>query len=95
MAGFSKKPPLQVHHRSASIVSIHVNPSHVGCGQGYVDWFRSSAPNPNVLTGAIVGGPDINDSFFDLRNVSSQSEPTTYINAAFVGVIAKFACHKP
>ncbi|KAG0602002.1 hypothetical protein M758_11G153800 [Ceratodon purpureus] len=94
MAGFGKNPPLQVHHRSASIVSIHTNPNHVACGQGYVDWFPSSEANPNVLTGAIVGGPNTNDGFLDFRNVSSQSEPTTYINAIFVGVIAKFASLK-
>nr|XP_024360691.1 endoglucanase 18-like [Physcomitrium patens] len=90
MAGFGRNPPVQFHHRGASIASIRVSPEHVGCGQGYVDWFHSNNPNPNVLTGAIVGGPNSADNFTDFRNVSSQTEPTTYINAAFVGVIAKF-----
>ncbi|KAE8683879.1 Endoglucanase 18 [Hibiscus syriacus] len=38
--------------------------------------------------GAIVGGPDSKDRFKDLRSDYSHSEPTTYINAAFVGAVA-------
>lgn len=94
MAGFGRTPPLQVHHRSASIVSIHDDPTQVGCGQGFVDWYSKDQPNPNVLIGAIVGGPDNADGFADLRNISSQTEPTTYVNAAFVGLVAKFLDHK-
>lgn len=62
----------------------------MGCGQGLYERYRSDQPNPNELTGAIVGGPDIVDGFQDLRNVFSYTELTTYINAAFVGLVAKF-----
>lgn len=89
MAGFGPKYPTQVHQRSASIISIHESPLHVGCGQGFVDWFPSDNPNPNVLVGAIVGGPDINDNFKDSRRDSSCTEPTTYINSGFVGLLAR------
>ena len=43
------------------------------------------------FVGAIVGGPNSNDGFSDLRNHSEYSEPTTYINAIFIGVHAKFS----
>ncbi|KAG0616181.1 hypothetical protein M758_5G096500 [Ceratodon purpureus] len=93
MAGMGINPPMQVHHRSAAIVSIHEDPTTVGCGQSLYESFRRDQPNPNELIGAIVGGPDIVDGFQILRNVSSYTEPTTYINAAFVGLIAKFVAH--
>ena len=47
-----------------------------------------SPSNPNQHVGAIVGGPDSNDQFHDQRSDYSHSEPTTYINAAFVGAVA-------
>lgn len=89
MAGFGPKYPTQVHQRSASIISIHESATHVGCGEGFVNWFHSPSPNPNVLVGAIVGGPDINDAFRDCRQESTGTEPTTYINAPFVGLLAR------
>jgi hypothetical protein len=91
MAGFGTRYPNQVHHRSASIPSIHTSPTRVVCGEGFVSWFPSSNPNPNVLTGAIVGGPNRNDVFDDSRRDSSCTEPTTYINSGMVGLLAKLS----
>ncbi|KAK0586949.1 hypothetical protein LWI29_015006 [Acer saccharum] len=88
MAGFGSKYPLQVHHRGASIPSIKAHPAKVGCNDGHSIYYSSSKPNPNTHVGAIVGGPDSNDQFKDLRSDYSHSEPTTYMNAAFVGSVA-------
>ncbi|XP_071916835.1 endoglucanase-like [Coffea arabica] len=88
MVGFGSKYPTQLHHRGASIPSIHVLPAEVGCNDGSSTWYSSSKPNPNIHEGAIVGGPNSNDQFNDLRSDYSHLEPTTYMNAAFVGSVA-------
>ncbi|XP_073051118.1 endoglucanase 20-like [Primulina eburnea] len=88
MVGFGNKSPSQLHHRGASIPSIHTHPAKVSCNQGYSDWYSSSKPNPNTHIGAIVGGPNSNDEFTDSRSDYSHLEPTTYMNAAFVGSVA-------
>ncbi|KAF7139055.1 hypothetical protein RHSIM_Rhsim07G0087500 [Rhododendron simsii] len=88
MVGFGSKYPLQLHHRGASIPSSQAYPAKVGCNDGYSTWYSSSKPNPNTHVGAIVGGPDSNDHFNDLRSDYSHLEPTTYMNAAFVGSVA-------
>ena len=52
---------------------------------------HSPTPNPNLLVGAVVGGPDLNDMFPDQRSDHEQSEPATYINAPLVGALAYLA----
>jgi hypothetical protein len=89
MVGYGQKYPHKIHHRGSTLPSINVNPKHIGCRDGN-KYFQSSTPNINVLIGAIVGGPAENDSFQDSRYNVPQSEPTTYINAPFVGVLAYF-----
>ncbi|KAL6502369.1 hypothetical protein OROHE_024647 [Orobanche hederae] len=88
MVGFGTKYPTKLHHRGASIPSIRTHPAKVGCSDGYSTWYYSSKPNPNTHVGAIVGGPDSNDKFTDSRTDFSHAEPTTYMNAAFVGSVA-------
>ncbi|GLT78176.1 hypothetical protein SLA2020_497210 [Shorea laevis] len=88
MVGFGSKYPLQLHHRGASIPAIREHPAKVSCGGGYSSYYSSNKPNPNTHVGAIVGGPDSNDHFNDERSDYSHSEPTTYLNAAFVGAVA-------
>ncbi|KAG8375021.1 hypothetical protein BUALT_Bualt10G0056200 [Buddleja alternifolia] len=88
MVGFGSKSPTQLHHRGASIPSIKTHPAKVGCKDGYSTWYSSSRPNPNTHVGAIVGGPNSNDQFTDSRSDYSHLEPTTYMNAAFVGSVA-------
>lgn len=90
MVGFGGKYPTQLHHRGSSIPSIRTSPAKVGCNEGFSAWYSSSKPNPNTHIGAIVGGPDSNDQFTDSRSDYSHAEPTTYINAAFVGAAAAF-----
>ncbi|KAL3818019.1 hypothetical protein ACJIZ3_003924 [Penstemon smallii] len=88
MVGFGNKYPTQLHHRGASIPSIYNHSAKIGCNDGYSTWYTSSKPNPNTHVGAIVGGPNSNDQFTDSRTDYSHLEPTTYINAAFVGSVA-------
>lgn len=88
MVGFGSQYPEHLHHRGASIPSIHVMPNKVGCNEGYSEWYNNNSANPNVHVGAVVGGPDSNDQFNDVRSDYSHLEPTTYINAPLVGCLA-------
>lgn len=88
MVGFGSQYPQHLHHRGASIPSIQVMPNKVGCNEGYSDWYNANSRNPNVHVGAVVGGPDSNDQFNDVRYEYSHLEPTTYINAPLVGCLA-------
>ncbi|XP_073306220.1 endoglucanase 1-like [Primulina huaijiensis] len=90
MVGFGQRYPLRIHHRGSSLPSVHDHSAHIGCGDGF-QYLYSSSPNPNVLVGAIIGGPDNRDNFWNDRNNYQQSEPATYINAPFVGVLAFFS----
>lgn len=51
-------------------------------------FFSSKAQNPNLLVGAVVGGPNRNDTYFDDRQKRGQSEPKTHINAVWAGLLA-------
>ncbi|KAF3632229.1 Endoglucanase 20 [Capsicum annuum] len=88
MVGFGNKYPTQLHHRASSLPSIYNHPARVGCNDGYSSWYSINNPNPNTHVGAIVGGPNSGDQFVDSRSDYSHSEPTTYMNAAFVGSVA-------
>lgn len=89
MVGYGSNYPQQVHHRASSIVSYKVSRSFVTCTGGYSTWYSSKGSDPNVLHGALVGGPDQNDNFADERNNYEQTEPATYNNAPIVGVLAR------
>ncbi|KAL3641503.1 Beta-glucosidase cel3A [Castilleja foliolosa] len=90
MVGYGTNYPKRIHHRGSSLPSKNVRPQSFGCDGGR-SFFYSPNPNPNMLTGAIVGGPNKNDFFADERTDYSHSEPATYINAAIVGPLAYFA----
>lgn len=90
MVGFGDKYPQQPHHRAASIPSIAALPQKVQCGQGF-SYYNSKSPNPNVATGAIIGGPDQNDNLNDVRSNYQAMEPTTYINSPIIGILAVLA----
>ncbi|KAJ8632987.1 hypothetical protein MRB53_026323 [Persea americana] len=91
MVGFGSNYPQKVHHRGASIISIKKDPTQVTCKGGFNDWFNKNEPNPNVLYGAIVGGPDANDAYNDERTDFQQGEPSTVNTAPLIGVLAKIA----
>ncbi|KAJ4803775.1 Endoglucanase [Rhynchospora pubera] len=90
MVGFGSHYPLRVHHRGSSLPSFHSHPGHISCNDGF-QYLHSNSPNPNLLVGAVLGGPDNKDSFSDNRDNYQQAEPATYINAPFVGALAFFA----
>ena len=91
MVGYGARFPQRIHHRGASMPSVAAHPAHIGCQEGFSGYFYVGGANPNVLVGAVVGGPDQHDAFPDERGDYDRSEPTTYTNAALVGCLAYFA----
>ncbi|KAI3971329.1 hypothetical protein MKX01_008173 [Papaver californicum] len=90
MVGYGNKFPTRIHHRASSVPSLDQHPQQMHCHDG-TPYFQTSNPNPNLLIGAVVGGPDIMDQFANSRQDFSESEPTTYINAPLTGAFAYFA----
>ena len=81
MVGFGPNFPRRPHHAGASCpVNIQQK-----CDSSY---FYRDAPNPIVLHGAIVGGPDQNDNFNDQRDDYVQNEVSLNYNAGVQGLIA-------
>ncbi|KAH9652031.1 Endoglucanase 11 [Citrus sinensis] len=89
LVGYGSKFPQRMHHRGGSTVSYKQDQGFIGCTQGYDDWFKRLDPNPNVVVGALVGGPDEKDQFRDERSNFVQTEACTYNTATLVGVFAK------
>ncbi|KAL5075579.1 hypothetical protein RYX36_014563 [Vicia faba] len=83
LVGYGDKFPVQVHHRSAS---IPWDKRHYNCNDGKT-WLNSKKPNPQVLLGAMVGGPDTNDNFIDQRSNQMFTEPTIASNAGLVAAL--------
>ena len=72
MVGFGHQYPTQVHHRSAS---TPWDGKYYSCHDGD-KWLQSKDPNPNILVGAMVGGPDRFDKFVDQRDNPKFTEPS-------------------
>ncbi|GJW36109.1 endoglucanase 5 [Tanacetum coccineum] len=89
MVGYGQKYPTHVHHRGASIASVSVLHSVVGCVQGFDAWYRRPQVDPNIVYGGLVGGPDKNDNYDDDRSNYEQSEPTMSGTAPLIGLFAK------
>ncbi|OAY37446.1 endoglucanase 5 [Manihot esculenta] len=89
LVGYGPQYPVHVHHRGSSIASIFALHSAVECVQGFETWYRRPQGNPNVIHGALVGGPDQNDNFSDDRSNYEQTEPTLSGNAPLVGLFSK------
>jgi mlo protein len=83
VVGYGKRYPKHVHHRAASIPKDGVKYT---CTGGY-KWRDSRNPNPHVLTGAMVGGPDKFDRFQDVRSNYNDTEPTIAGNAGLVAAL--------
>ncbi|XP_020598813.1 endoglucanase 23-like [Phalaenopsis equestris] len=92
MVGYGDRYPQRIHHRGSSLPSIINHPQVIACKEGTI-YFNTSNPNPNLLIGAIVGGPGEDDVYEDDRADFRKSEPTTYINAPLVGVLAYFVAN--
>jgi hypothetical protein len=88
LVGYGARFPARVHHRAASIVPYKHSKEFIGCAQGFDDWFIRKGGNPNVVVGAIVGGPDRRDRFRDQRENYMQTEACTYNTAPMVGMFA-------
>ncbi|UJR38030.1 hypothetical protein I4U23_030712 [Adineta vaga] len=78
--GFGYNSPQRPHHRSSSCPSK----------PAVCDWnsYNSPSPNPQVLIGALVGGPDKNDNYDDNRNDYIKNEVATDYNAGFQSAVA-------
>ncbi|VFQ98298.1 unnamed protein product [Cuscuta campestris] len=55
MVGYGVNYPKHVHHRGSSLPSVKDHPAFIGSD---FDALNSPNPNPNLLVGAVVGGPD-------------------------------------
>ena len=77
------KFPRHVHHRGASIPN---DDKHYSCIEG-CKWRDNPNRNPNNITGAMVGGPNGFDQFYDLRNNNSYTEPTLAGNAGLFAAL--------
>lgn len=82
VVGYGKKYPTHVHHRGASMP----NNIKYSCKDGF-QWLSSGKPNPNIIMGAMVGGPDRFDKFQDERTKYSYTEPTLAGNAGLVAAL--------
>ena len=89
IVGYGQMYPLHVHHRGASIASISVLRSFVGCVEGFETWYHRAEANPNIIYGGLVGGPGNNDDFSDDRSNYEQTEPTISGCAPLVGLFSK------
>ncbi|KAL8153136.1 hypothetical protein V2J09_010896 [Rumex salicifolius] len=89
LVGYGPRYPNRMHHRGASIVSYKQSKAFIGCTQGYDNWYSRDKDNPNVVVGAVVGGPDRQDDFRDDRGNFMQTEACTYNTAPLVGVFAR------
>lgn len=87
VVGYGKKYPKQVHHRAASIPKTQ---TRVKCTEGY-KYRDANLPNPHVIEGAMVAGPNRFDKYVDRRSNYQQAEPTLAANAALVGVLVSLS----
>uniref|UniRef100_A0A2C9JY97 Endoglucanase n=1 Tax=Biomphalaria glabrata TaxID=6526 RepID=A0A2C9JY97_BIOGL len=78
--GYGSKFPRQPHHRAASCPS---KPAPCTSADA-----NSHGPNPHVLTGALVGGPDEGDQYVDVRSDYVLNEVAIDYNAGFHGALA-------
>lgn len=95
MVGYGSYFPTHVHHRGASIPYARGGKATAGCMDGFDKYYNSKGADPNVLHGAIVGGPDGNDGFSDDRCNYQSAEPTIAGNAPICGVFARLASQPP
>ncbi|CAM0901689.1 unnamed protein product [Alopecurus aequalis] len=91
MVGYGDKFPVHVHHRGASIPSVYALNNTVGCMDGFDLYYNSPGTDPNVIYGALLGGPDSNDAFLDDRCNYQSAEPTLVSSAPMCGVFARLA----
>ncbi|XP_008786534.2 endoglucanase 10-like [Phoenix dactylifera] len=89
LVGFGDNFPKKVHHRAASIAWDGRNYT---CAEGK-KWQEAKEPNPNVLLGAMVAGPDKDGRFLDDRDRPEFTEPTISGNAGLVAALIALIDH--
>uniref|UniRef100_A0A1D1Z359 Endoglucanase n=1 Tax=Anthurium amnicola TaxID=1678845 RepID=A0A1D1Z359_9ARAE len=87
VVGYGKRYPRHVHHRGASIPK---NGVRYGCKGGW-KWRDTKKPDPNVIVGAMVAGPDKHDGFKDVRTNYNYTEPTLAGNAGLVAALVSLS----
>ena len=76
VCGFGVDPPEKPHHRGSS------------CEMGEPCQLSDPEENPNILYGALVGGPDRNDVWLDDRSDHVRNEVAIDYNAGFQSSVA-------
>ncbi|XP_076049348.1 endoglucanase A-like [Oratosquilla oratoria] len=81
VVGFGHNPPERPHHASSSCPDPPAS----------CDWsdYNSLEPNNHILYGALIGGPDINDFYEDMRDDYIMNEVTCDYNAGFQSAVAE------
>ena len=79
VVGYGVNPPVRPHHRGASC------PVSGPCGWNF---FNDVSPNPQVLYGALVGGPGQGDTLDDSRSNYKENEVALDYNAGFTVALA-------
>lgn len=80
VVGYDKNSPKQPHHAASSCPD---RPASCGWQE-----FSKNAPNPQILYGALVSGPDEVDLFKDCREEYAYTEVTLDYNAGFTSALA-------
>ncbi|XP_045163948.2 uncharacterized protein LOC123528279 [Mercenaria mercenaria] len=85
--GYGSRYPRRPHHRSSSC------PDYMDT----CDWsiYNSPSRNPFELTGALVGGPDMNDAYEDVRSNEKMNRVSVEHNAGFQSVLAYIVMEHP
>ncbi|XP_066930293.1 endoglucanase F-like [Clytia hemisphaerica] len=79
VVGFGENPPQQPFHKSSSC------PSTGSCS---LDQLFTNQPNPQILYGALVGGPSKTDRFSDRRANYETNEVNLEFNAGFQSAVS-------
>ena len=80
VVGFGENPPVNPHHRASSCPDMPAP-----CGDNEKN---SPNANPQILYGALVGGPDQSDDYNDDRDDYICNEVATDYNAGFQSAVA-------
>jgi hypothetical protein len=80
VVGYGNNPPQRPHHAGSSCPN---RPAPCSWND-----FSSPNPNPQVLHGALVGGPDLQDRYVDNREDYVANEVTIDYNAGFQSALA-------
>jgi len=80
VCGFGVNPPQRPHHASSSCPDRPAT----------CTWndYTNPGPNPQILYGALVGGPDLNDNYEDNRDDYVANEVSCDYNCGFQGSVA-------